>query len=373
MRRALLALGVLIGTLGPVLASLNQAQFTGTDALWPLAWVAWAPMGYLILVKRPGNGVGAGLTFVGVTMGASFLLGTIAANDSLPMSFRVWAELSSLVVGVAPWIGVVWLLIVFPRGSYSSPGQRRLAMILIGFGILSSAAFAVGPEPMFETGELSPLSVPALASVASVIAGQSGFMIVVVLTLFVLILLVRRWQASEGVQRAQFRWLFFGASVFALVVTVGQFAPEDTASFYVWIPGGIAIPVTIGVAVLRYRLYEIDRIISRTVSYVLVLALLGVLVLGLVSVFALFLPSDDPLVVAVSTLVVFALFAPVRRRVQTLIDRRFNRSRYDAARLIDTFSDSLQDRMDPNELVDGWVGLVSETMQPESVGVWVKR
>ena len=186
-------------------------------------------------------------------------------------------------------------------------------------------------------------------------------------------LLVRRWRASAGVQRAQFRWLFFGASLFAVVITVGQVFPEDTGSFYVWIPGGVAIPVTIGVAVLKYRLYDIDRIISRTVSYALVVTLLGLVVLSLVSVLAVFLPSDDPLVVAVSTLVVFALFAPVRRRVQAVVDRRFHRSRYDAVRVVDTFAGSLRDQVDPEGLVDGWVGVVSETMQPAAVGVWVRE
>ncbi len=372
MKRVLLALGLLIGTAGPVLAFLNQVYFMGTDALWPLAWIAWAPMGFLILVKRPGNGVGAGLMFIGLTMGASFFLWTIAATEPFPMSVRVWAELGNMVLGVAPWFGVVWLLLVFPSGSYSGSAQRRLGMFLILFGILSLAAFAVGPEPMFETGELSPLFLPSLAVPASVITDQSGFMIVVVLTLLVLVLLVRRWRSSAGIQRAQFRWLFLGASLFAFVITVGQFLPEERASFYVWIPGGVAIPMTIGVAVLRYRLYDIDRIISRTVSYVLVLALLGVLVLGLVSAFALFLPSDDPLVVAVSTLVVFALFAPVRRRVQATVDQRFNRSRYDAQRVMGRFIASLQEQVDPDEVVDGWMEVVEDTMQPAAVGIWVR-
>ncbi|MEX0795721.1 MAG: hypothetical protein WD274_03410 [Acidimicrobiia bacterium] len=373
MRRVLLAFGLLIGTAGPVLASLNQAYFMGADAFWPLAWVAWAPMGYLILVKRPGNGVGAGLMFIGLTMGASFLLGSITATDSFPMSVRVWAELGNMLLGVAPWFGVVWLLLVFPSGSYSGSAQRRLGMFLVVFGILAAAAFAVGPKPMFETGELSPLFVPSLASPASVITDQSGFMIVIVLTLLALMLLVRRWRASAGVQRAQFRWLFFGASVFAVAITVGQFFPEDSGPFYVWIPGGIAIPVTIGVAVLRYRLYDIDRIISRTVSYALVLVVLGLVVLGLVALFAVFLPSDDPLVVAISTLAAAVLFDPVRRRVQALIDRRFNRSRYNAQRVIGRFTESLQEQVDPAEVVDGWVEVVEGTMQPEAVGVWVKR
>jgi hypothetical protein len=373
VRRVSLVLGLVVGIAGPVMAVTSESFFTGADAFWPLAWVAWAPMGYLILIRRPGNGVGAGLMFVGVTMGASFLLGSIAASGTLVLTLRVWADLGNMVLGVAPWFGVVWLLLVFPSGQYSSPVQRGLGRSLIGFGVLTGLAFALGPDPMFETGELSPLHVPSLAPLAGVITDQSGFMIVVVLTILALIFLVRRWRSSTGVQSAQFRWLFFGASLFALVIIIGQFVPEDTGSFYIWVPGGFAIPVTIGVAVLRYRLYEIDRIISRTVSYALVIGLLVLVVLGLVTLLAVFLPSDDPLVVAVSTLVAAALFNPVRRRVQGVIDRRFNRSRYDAQRVIGRFTASLQEQVDPGEVVEGWVEVVEDTMQPAAVGVWVRE
>jgi O-antigen/teichoic acid export membrane protein len=134
----------------------------------------------------------------------------------------------------------------------------------------------------------------------------------------------------------------------------------------------IGFPVSLGVSISRYRLYDIGRLVSRTVSYALVLGLLAVVVLGLVTLLATFLPSDDPLVVAVSTLAAAALFNPVRKRVQSVIDRRFNRSRYDAQRVIGSFAATLPDQVDPDEVVDGWVEVVGDTMQPSAVGFWVK-
>jgi hypothetical protein len=140
------------------------------------------------------------------------------------------------------------------------------------------------------------------------------------------------------------------------------------------VAGGLcAIPVAIVVAVLRYRLHDIDRLISRTVSYALVVGLLGLVFVGLVTLSTTVLPSDDPLVVAVATLTVAALFNPLRRRVQGFVDRRFNRSRYDAERVIEDFTGTLQDRADPELVVGGWVGVVEDLMEPQSVGVWVKR
>jgi uncharacterized membrane protein YbhN (UPF0104 family) len=134
----------------------------------------------------------------------------------------------------------------------------------------------------------------------------------------------------------------------------------------------MAIPAAIGVAITRYRLYEIDRLISRTVSYLLVIGLLVGVYAGLVALLQVFVPSDNPLVVAASTLAVAALFNPVRKRIQDWVDRRFNRSRYDAERVMDSFASTLRDRVEVGDVVDGWVGVVSETMQPTAVGVWIR-
>ena len=136
--------------------------------------------------------------------------------------------------------------------------------------------------------------------------------------------------------------------------------------------GGSAIPISIGVAVVRYRLYEIDRLVSRTVSYAIVIALLAAVFAGLVTLVGSFLDTASDLAVAASTLAVAALFNPLRRRVQRGVDHRFNRSRYDSERVMSGFTSSLRDEVDPDEVLGGWLSVVINTMQPASVGAWVR-
>jgi hypothetical protein len=135
----------------------------------------------------------------------------------------------------------------------------------------------------------------------------------------------------------------------------------------------VGIPVTIGIAITRYRLYEMDRILSRTVTYAVVVALLAAVYFGAIAVLTVFLPSDSPLVVAASTLAAAALFTPLRRRVQGWVDQRFNRSRYDTEKVMRGFTESLRDEVDGEEMVRGWIGVVSDTMQPVAAGVWVRE
>jgi hypothetical protein len=124
------------------------------------------------------------------------------------------------------------------------------------------------------------------------------------------------------------------------------------------------------VAILRYRLYEIDRIISRTVTYALVVGLLVLAVAGVATLVGS--RFDDPIVVAATTLAVAAVFNPLRKRVQGLVDRRFNRSLFDSGRVMDDFAASLRERVDQIEVIDGWTGVVSQTMQPSTLGVWIR-
>jgi len=133
-----------------------------------------------------------------------------------------------------------------------------------------------------------------------------------------------------------------------------------------------SIPVAIAIAVLRYRLYDIDRLLSRTVSYTVVVGLLAALFFGTIGVLTSLLPAPDDITIAASTLGVFALFNPLRRRVQNAVDRRFNRSHHDSVRVMDHFSATLRDQLDADQVVDDWVGVVSETMQPVSVGLWLR-
>jgi hypothetical protein len=214
------------------------------------------------------------------------------------------------------------------------------------------------------------LNYPALLGVVAIFLGAA------------VSLAIKRGRTT-GAERAQLTWVVF--ALVLLVVTVcltfvyvfgsiglGRGDPGDLA----WSPAFLVMllfPVSFGIAVLRYRLYEIDRIVSRTVTYLLVVGLLGLVFVGAVTLITSFLPAESDLAVAASTLAVAALFNPVRRRVQVWIDRRFNRARYDAQRVMDSFAESLRDRVDPVDVSDGWREVVAKTMQPATLAVWVRE
>jgi len=371
MRRVLLLLALIMATAGILVGALGPA-LEGGDRVWPIIWLVWAPVGYLILIKRPGNAVGTAALLIGLCWGAGFGLVTLSAIlESRPAA--AWAELGNTILGVLPWLGIIWLLLVYPSGVLAGRPERVVGISLAVFGSTAVVGFAIDPAPMETTGMPSPLAIPALGDVASAITGDRSFLVVMAFVLTAIGFLVIRWRRSTGVERLQYRWLLMGAAIFLLIMTVGQFLPEDNNAGYLWLVGGMAIPTAIGVAVLRYRLYDIDRLVSRTVGYVLVVGLLAAVFIGVVTAASSLLDTESDLAIAASTLAVAALFNPVRKRVQGWVDRRFNRSRYDAQKVMDRFSGSLRDQVDPGAVVEGWVGVVSETMQPVSAGVWVRE
>jgi hypothetical protein len=205
------------------------------------------------------------------------------------------------------------------------------------------------------------------------ITGDTGFFFIVGLGAAAVLSLFLRRRRSTGTERQQYRWLLLGASLFVGISASGQILPEGSAFELLWLLGGSAIPICIGVAVVRYRLFEIGRVISRTVGYVMVVGVLGLVFLGVVTLLTWVSPAESQLAVAGSTLVVAALFNPLRKRLQGWVDRRFNRSKYDAEQVMEQFAGSLQDRVDEDDLVHGWVGVVSETMQPAAAAVWVRQ
>jgi hypothetical protein len=346
------------------------------DPFW-LAWVGLPVVGSFILVKRPGNGVGA------VTLGIAVCAAASAATDIVAQAGRLRADVLVLVnqlVFVPVFILLPLLILLFPSGRVPSRAWKlatwaatAVAAVLLVWMALRPVAYSFDNIVFYE----NPLGIPALADADSVVLTIAQL----ALTGFgaaALIQAVLAYRRASPLERLQVKWLLVPAVVTPLLFVVGisleavSVELANVAVMVALIGGANGMAVGIGVAILRHRLYEIDRIISRTLSYALVIGLLGAIVLALVTGLALFTPSDDPLVVAVATLTVFALFTPIRRRVQLVVDRRFNRSRYDSERVIDRFAGSLQERVDPSGVVDDWVGVVEETMQPVSVGVWVK-
>jgi hypothetical protein len=194
-------------------------------------------------------------------------------------------------------------------------------------------------------------------------------------------LLVKR-RHTQGTERAQLTWVLFGLLLlgssivltFAYIfgsIALGAGDPGDSAWIVTWLVM-VSFPLWFGVAILRYRLFEIDRIVSRTVSYALVVAFLAVVFATVVTVLTTLLPEGSDLRVAASTLAVAALFNPVRRRVQHFVDRRFNRSHYDAMRVGTEFADVVKNEVDSDRIVSGWVDVVSSTLQPMAITVWIR-
>jgi peptidoglycan/LPS O-acetylase OafA/YrhL len=186
---------------------------------------------------------------------------------------------------------------------------------------------------------------------------------------------VLRFRSSRGVERQQLRWVAVGAAaaVAGLLVALpsGLGIAPDWISYIVY-PALLSVPVGVAVAVLRYRLWDLDRLVSRTVTYALVTALLVIPYLLVVPAASRLAEGSGSLAVAAATLTVAAVFQPLRRRVQDLVDRRFNRRRYDAARTLDAFAVRLRDQVDLDALEGELLAVVDQTMQPARTTLWLR-
>jgi hypothetical protein len=249
-------------------------------------------------------------------------------------------------------------------------------MLAIPVGVINFL-FAPGPIVAFAWLD-NPLGVPGFPSA---IGGAVAYVAMLILLLAGVAAMVKRFRFGGPVQRAQVKWVA-AASVLLLVTEVGNVATFDPADPYAqpwWILAASAslalVPIAIGIAILRYRLYEIDRIISRTIGWailtgVLIFVFMGV-VLGLQGLFAP-VTAGDTLAVATSTLLTAALFAPLRGRVQRAVDRRFNRGRVHAERMIDDFGNQLRDEVDLGRLHGLTLGTAVAAVEPDRAAMWLR-
>jgi hypothetical protein len=221
----------------------------------------------------------------------------------------------------------------------------------------------------------NPVGLMGDSEVAEAIAGFSSLAMIVCVATAAL-LLVARFRWATGVERQQLKWFAFASAVASLGLIVGLVPPTALAGSYFAVAGLALVPLATGVAILKYRLYDIDRIIKRTLVYGALTVLLGAAYfLGVTVLQQILRPvtGTSSLAVAGSTLIVAALFVPLRERVQTQIDRRFYRSRYDATRTLDAFSSRLRDEIDVEVLTHEILTVTAETMQPAHVSLWLAR
>ncbi len=368
-----IALGVLavFAFAGP---GIGQGEEDGSTYILLAAALAFVFMGSLVMSRVPGHRVGWVLTANGmllVVSGVAVGLGGQGWVLGGAISYWMWTS----------WfISVGFLVLWFPTGRVPSPRWRWvqwLGGLFVGFvgitGLFAESLCVEGSDSQCDVWVDNPIGIPGVPNPEyGAISTPILAIMVVVLVLAVASLAVRLLKA-KGVERQQLKWL----AIDAIFFVAWMFIPEQVMPL--WLNNlllGVAVvglPVSISLAVLRYRLYDIDRIFSRTVSYVIVVVVLGATyALGLTGLTSM-LDTESPLAVAAATLAVAALFNPLRKRVQGFVDRRFNRSRYDAERVIDEFAGSLRDRVDGRQLVSGWVDVVSRTMHPASAGVWLRE
>ena len=348
----------------------------------PAVHLGVATVGVVVASRRPRHPVGWLLLAIGLLPNASMPLiayanyGLAARPGGLPGARWAALYLPAFAVTALAVLGVVLLLT--PTGSLPSRRWRwwigSAAAALVGLLL----AVAVAPDPLTRPYQAldTPFDLHGLSGPVQV-AYQAGFALAVAVVVVGVASLLLRFRRAGGVERQQLRWVALAAVVMVLLmVAVG--AGEATGGAILPDPAlaGVlslaVLEVGIGAAVLRYRLYDLDRIISRTLGYGLLSLVLGggyaLVALGLGQL----LGRDNGLVVAAATLAVAAAFRPARRRVQGLVDRRFNRRRHDAARTVQAFAVRLRQQVDLDALTGELLAMVDQTMQPTQVSLWLR-
>jgi hypothetical protein len=275
---------------------------------------------------------------------------------------------------------VVWLscagfvLLLTPTGRLPSPRWRWWARLAAAAPVVALLALLVQPDPLAPDYHGNPLAVPALARLLAT-PGVAAIALVFSSLLVGAGSLVGRFRRARGVERQQLRWLALAAALAAGLLLVGLVAGYLGRDAVVLASLSLCVallPLAAGAAILRYRLYDLDRIISRTVAYGLLTVLLGLGYAAVVLGLGRLLPDSSSLAVAAATLAVAAVFQPARRRVQGVVDRRFNRRRHDAGRIIEAFGARLRDQVDLDVLQDELLAVAEQTMQPTRASLWLR-
>jgi hypothetical protein len=361
------------------------------------AFIALLPttlVGFVVARRQPGNPLGwmfLALAMLGVLSGVG--------SDYAWLSYRLGHHLPLAAVGVvlAPFwcpllVTLPLMIFLFPDGRLPSPRWRPVLWAYLAVGaswpvsvyVVTIGAIAAGDIHLVPGGDLQAVDGPKGSGPAGSSAGLGSFegIILPVLAVFWLVFVasqVLSWRRASGERRQQLKWLMSGAAVcmaaVAITAIVGTLdtsaSPAVQAVVNVVSVGIAALPVCIGVAILKYHLYDIDRIVSRTLAYAIVTGLLVGVYAGLVLLATQVLKLHSTVAVAAATLVAAALFNPVRQRVQLRVDRRFNRARYDADQMVAGFAARLKDTVDLESVQGDLAGVVHQALEPAHVSVWI--
>lgn len=344
-----------------------------------------AVVGALIVANRPENAVGSLMVAAPIVIALGLLFEAYASyvyelgHTHLPFGLpAAWLTLWLTIPGFGLFIH---LLLRFPSGRLPSPRWTWISRVATTAVAVTALAYALRPGPIDNVkglsnplGELGPawLSEAGLA-VGDTLLPLSGFAAVASLFL--------RYRRARTTERQQMKWFVLAIAVFPVLFALSQIqwvaddSGDDYLGFFLVMSALLLVPVSMGVGILKHRLYDIDVVVNRALVYAGLTAILAGAYLGVVmllqGVLRSFTPESD-LAVAGSTLVVAALFRPARARVQSFIDRRFYRRKYDAAETLGAFSARLRDQVDLESLRSELVGAVAATMQPEHASLWLR-
>jgi hypothetical protein len=387
---------VFVFTLAAAAASLplavlaRQAPGNGLifDAAVALAALVLGGVGFVVARHQPGNPMGwlllgSGLGFI--LGGDAQLYATLAYRlhpGRLPLGWVAvlldagWA-LAFVFLGAA--------VVLFPDGRLPSrhwrwPWRICLAIWAAAAGgalVILLTAVAGHHVHIDSSGDLATIDHPTGAAAVWGAIDDAGLVVLAVCVVAAVVQQAAGYRRASGVRRQQLKWVASGAAVCVICevsATVLNNSPEPWQVVSdVLVAGIVALPVSMGVAILRYRLYDIDRIISRTLAYAIVTGVLIGLYAGLVLLATRVLSFHTPVAVAASTLAAAALFNPLRRRVQLIVDRRFNRTRYDADQMVAAFAARLKDAVDLDSIRYDLAGAVDQALEPTHISVWITQ
>jgi hypothetical protein len=368
---------------GLVLAVANGTfqQDAGNQVLLFLGFSVFMVVGALIMAHRPGNAIGwifsasALLAVTGQLAGQYAIYAYVTRPGSLPgATLAAWC-------GSWPWwlvlaLTLVFTPLLFPTGRLLSPRWRPVAWLAGVTTAVLTALTSLQPNLEISAGQViaNPIGVAVVGSPEESPVGPALLILLTVLAAVAFGSLVLRFRRSRGEERQQLKWFTYAAAVVPLALA-GDILPAPVGDLIYAIPI-VFLPVAAGLAILRYRLYDIDRLINRTLVYGLLTAVLAAVyacvVLVLVQVSGGIGTKPPSWVVAGATLAAAALFQPARRRIQAAVDRRFNRHKYNTAKTIEAFSTRLRDQIDLDTLSTEVLAVVDQTMEPTQASLWLR-
>lgn len=346
--------------------------------------------GALVASRLPGNLIGWIFCALALFFQSSGLADAYIAYEGeagTPLPGRVWvAWVSQWFLNVSSPTLILFCFLLFPTGGLPSPRWRPLVWVVAGVAAVCASSAALAPGDLWDYPFENPAGIESADGLRT-LAEASLMVLIIPLMLVSAVSLFARLRRASGVERQQLKWFAYAAALLAtelLIVNVldallgGAIDGEawDLAAFLIFIVVLSGMPVAMGIAILRYRLYDIDLLVNLTLVYAALTAMLALIYVGgvvlLQALFRVLTGQESQLAIVASTLVIAGLFTPLRRRIQAFIDRRFYRRKYDAEKTLSAFGARLRDETDLDALNEDLVAVVKSTMQPAHASLWLR-